>query len=210
MSIVPLVVGYFAIQWNRASFMGKTPEQIVAMGRERWTDLYSKKFGQSTHAVCDADEKFGFALQNLNDRAIERLPNVRQRWLKEVRSSTKEFATQAHQIGSLISGGGTIWQTFDATICPDVEQTIADCIASKPVIGEASKPIDSDLNALDAKIDMVKTKDQAEYREIMVHRVALQSQQAKLARLLSQGRSADSIRVQFYLHRKVEIARGEN
>ena len=210
MSIVPLVVGYFAIQWNRANFMGKTPEQIVAMGRERWTDLFSKKFGQSTDRVCDAEEKYGIALQNLNDRAIQRLPKLRQNWLKEVRHSTKEFATQAHQIGSLMSGGGTMWRTFDATIYPDVEQTISDCIAGKPGSTSNLKPIDSDLVALDAKINEVKSKDQAEYREILAHRVALQSQRAKLATLLSEGRPTDSTRVQTYLLRKIDVARGEN
>ncbi|MEI8282471.1 MAG: hypothetical protein WCG75_08710, partial [Armatimonadota bacterium] len=80
MTIVPLVVGYFAIQWNRANFLGKSPEQIVAMGRERWTDIYSKKFGQEPTQVRNAEEKYGIALQNLNDRAISRLPRTRQIW----------------------------------------------------------------------------------------------------------------------------------
>jgi hypothetical protein len=213
MTIVPLVVGYFAIQWNRANFLGKSPEQIVAMGRQRWSDLYSKKFGQSTHEACNAEEKYGIALKNLNDRAITRLPKARQVWLTEVRKSTQEYALEAHQIGSLVSGGGSMWQSFNATILPDVEETIADCIVDKPTPTIKIKSLDSDLIELDKVINQFRgdgRTNSAEYQQIAKHRTNLSSKQSVLLSLLSHGRQVDSTRFQLYMHRKIEVARGDN
>jgi hypothetical protein len=213
MSIVPLVAGYFAIQWNRANFMGKSPEQIVAMGLEKWSELYGKKFGQGTHQVCDAEEKYGIALKNLNDRAMTKLPKTRQVWLRAVRKETKEYAVEAHQIGSIISGGGTMWQTFDATISPDIEQTIADCIVNKPLPVLRMKSFESDIQSLDKVIAEFRGEGRtssAEYREVAKHRIALASKQKVLTGLLSSGRESDSTRFQLYMHRKIEVARGDN
>ena len=213
MTIVPLVVGYFAIQWNRASFLGKSPEQIVAMGRQRWSDIYSKKFGQSTHDLCDAEEKYGFALKNLNDRAITRLPKSRQVWLTEVRKTTREYAVEAHQIGLIVSGGGSMWQTLNATILPDVEETIADCIVDKQVTSDKLKSIELDLSELDKVISQFKNEGPTritEYQAVAKHRTNLASKQIALNDLLKHGRQDDSSRIQLYMHRKIEVARGDN
>lgn len=213
MTIVPLVVGYFAIQWNRASFLGKSPEQIVAMGRQRWSDIYSKKFGQSHHDLCDAEEKYGFALKNLNDRAITRLPKSRQVWLTEVRKTTREYAVEAHQIGLIVSGGGSMWQTLNATILPDVEETIADCIVDKQVTSDKLKSIELDLSELDKVISQFKNEGPTritEYQAVAKHRTNLASKQIALNDLLKHGRQDDSSRIQLYMHRKIEVARGDN
>ena len=213
MSIVPLVVGYFAIQWNRANFLGKSPEQIVAMGRSKWTELYGKKFGESTQQACRADEKFGIALQNLNDRAITRLPRTRQVWLQEVRKTTKEYATEAHEIGEIVTGGGTMWQTFNATIYPDVEQVIADCIVDKPLQSFRLKSFEAHLHELDIVIGKSKSRaneNSSQYQGLLNHRAVLATKQSKLLGLLSKGRESDSTRVQLYMHRKVDVALGEN
>ena len=213
MTIVPLVVGYFAIQWNRANFLGKSPEQIVAMGRAKWSELYSKKFGESTMRICDAEEKYGIALQNLNNRAITRLPRTRQIWLQEVRKNTQEYASQAHEIGSLVTGGGTMWQTFDATILPDVEQAIADCIVDMPLPPLKPRSFGVQLQELDLVISHAGVSsdgDSSQYQDLLEHRSALASKQAKLLNLLSVGRHSDATRFQDFMHRKIEVAKGDN
>ncbi len=213
MTIVPLVVGYFAIQWNRANFLGKSPEQIVAMGRAKWTELYSKKFGQDTLKARDAAEKFGFALQNLNDRAITRLPRTRQIWLQEVRKTTKEYASEAHQIGSIVTGGGTMCQTFDSTIHPDVEQAISDCIVDKPLPKLNLKSFGDQMQELDLVISNAKLSvdsETSQYQDLLELRSALATKQAKLLNLLAVGRHTDSTRVQDFMHQKIEVAKGDN
>ena len=210
MTIVPLVVGYFAIQWNRANYLGKSPEQIVAMGRAKWTEIYGKKFGESTQHMCAAEEKFGIALKNLNDRAITRLPRTRQVWLQEVRQTTIEYAAEAHHIGEIVTGGGTIWQTFNATIFPDVEQVIADCITNKPVFQGRLKSFDSELNLLDNCLKRAKAKENPQkYTELVNHRSALSKRQSQLLELLSKGGQLDSTRLKIYMHHWLEIARGD-
>jgi hypothetical protein len=212
MTIVPLVVGYFAIQWNRATFLGKSPEQIVAMGRSKWTEIYGKKFGDSTQQMCAAIEKYGIALQNLDDRAMARLPRTRQVWLQEVRETTKEYAIEAHKIGEIVTGGGTIWQTFNVTILPDVEQVIADCIVDKPLANFNPKSLESQLQQLDKVIGNSKLyadSDSIGYRELVKHRTALSTKQNKLLGLLSKARLSDSTRVQIYMHRKIDVAKGD-
>jgi hypothetical protein len=211
MTIVPLVVGYFAIQWNRANFLGKSPEQIVAMGRDKWTELYGKKFGDGTHQSSEAQEKFGIALQNLNDRAIQRLPKTRQVWLKEIRQTTREYAVEAHQIGSNVSGGGTMWQTFDATILPDVEQAISDCIINKPLPPVRLKSFESEFQLLDKVVLEAKSKESPqEFSDLMKHRTTLANKQNKLLTLLEKGRPNDATRFKIYMHRKIEVARGDD
>jgi hypothetical protein len=204
MTIVPLVVGYFAIQWNRANFMGKSPEQIVAMGREKWAELYGKKFGESTVQVCQAQEKYGFALQNLNDRAIIRLPKTRQVW-------SQEYAVEAHEIGSIVTGGGTMWQTFNSTILPDVEQAISDCIVNKPIPVVRMKSFESQFLTLDKIIAEAKGSHSiSEYSGLLKHRSNLASKHLKLTSLLERGRQPDATKVQMYMHRKIEVASGDN
>ena len=210
MTIVPLVAGYFAIQWNRGNFLGKSPEQIVAMGRSKWNELYSKKFGESTHEVCDAEEKYAIALKNLNDRAMTKLPKTRQIWLGEIRNTTKEYALEAHKIGSLVSGGGSMWQTFNATILPDIEEAISDCIVNKQVVGVRLKSFESEFESLDRVISQAKSKEATlEFSELVKHRSWLSSKQSKLMSLLENGRPADSLRIQMFMHRKIEVARSD-
>ncbi len=211
MTIVPLVVGYFAIQWNRANFLGKSPEQIVAMGRERWTDIYGKKFGQEPAQVRNAEEKYGIALQNLNDRAISRLPRTRQIWFDSVRKSTTEFVSHAHEIGLRVSRSDENWDKLDATILPDIEQAIADCIVDRPALDSTPKSFHQQFQELDLVIRYAGVsldRNSIQYEELQQLRLALGSKQAKLLNLLAVGRHSDSIRFQEFLHRKIEIAKG--
>lgn len=210
MSIVPFVVGYFAIQWNRANFLGKSPEQIVAMGREKWSDLYGNKVGQSTRDMCDAEEKYAFALQNLNDRAMKRLPKTRQVWLDGVRKNTKAYASEAHQIGEIVTGGGTMWRTFNSTIGADVEQVISDCITDKPMPMIKMKSWESAMADLDHVIATSKDAAGDQYKEIPTHRTALAHDQKLLEGMFSNARQNDVTRIRVFMHRKIEVAKGDN
>ncbi|MBI1332992.1 MAG: hypothetical protein GC165_08935 [Armatimonadetes bacterium] len=208
MSIVPFVVGYFAIQWNRANYLGKTPEQIVAMGRKKWSDLYGSKVGLSTRDMCDADEKYGIALRNLNDRAMKRLSRSRQEWLSSARKETIDFASNAHRVGEVLSGGGTIWRTFDASISPDVEQIISDCIVNKSMPTYKMKSFESQLKELDEAISSSDTVGEENKEQIGQHRGALIQGHSKLERLFLAGKSGDTTRIRLYMGQQMEEATG--
>jgi hypothetical protein len=150
MSIVALAVGFHAIQWNRAAYLGKSPEQIVAMGRDKWFAAYTKKYGDSTMAMCEAETSFGDALKNLNDRALKRVPSARRAFLESARYHCTTVAVRAHEVGYAITGGGTIWRPFFAGIKPNVEQLIADSILNKPLPMIKMKSIESRYEELEA------------------------------------------------------------
>ena len=210
MSIVPLVVGYFAIQWNRANFLGKSPEQIVAMGRQKWSDLYGNKVGQSTRDMVAAEEKYALALQNLNDRAMKRLTKTKQIWLQDVRKTTKAYANEAHRIGEIVTGGGTMWRTFDASIAPDVEEIISDCIVNKPMPTYKMKSFEAAMKELDTTISEAKETAGEQYREIPKHRLAMAQKQTSLEKLFTNARQNDVTRIRLFMHRKIEVARGND
>ena len=149
MSIVALAVGFHAIQWNRAAYLGKSPEQIVAMGRDKWFAAYTKKYGESTMAMCEAETSFGDALKNLNDRALKRIPSARRAFLESARYHCTTVAVRAHEVGYAITGGGTIWRPFFAGIKPNVEQLIADSILNKPLPMIKMKSIESRFDEMD-------------------------------------------------------------
>lgn len=210
MTIVPLVVGYFAIQWNRANYLGKSPEQIVAMGRDKWTDLYGKKVGDSTKDMCDAQEKYATALRNLNERAMKRLPRTRQTWLQSMRKDAVEYASTAHQIGSILTGGGTIWQPINATIAPDVEELVADSIVGKKMPLYKMKSFDAAMDELKVVINQSKDDVGEHAAELPMLTQKMSHQQKQLEALLAHANTNDVTRVRLFMHKKIDVAKGSD
>lgn len=208
MSIVPLAVGFFAIQWNRANFLGKSPEQIAAMGRDKWTEMYYEKVGGSTLDMCNASEKYSIALRNLNDRASTRLPASRQKWLSAIRTLSTQYAESAHKIGRVASGGGTMWQTFDASISADVEDLISASITQKhsnptnaSSLFQANKELDASLSK--SELSPEDRQNVAKYRESMRQR------ELDILSVLAKGDQNDIARFKNYLHHNIEVASGK-
>lgn len=212
MTIVPLVVGFFAIQWNRANYLGKTPEQMVAMGRTKWNNLYGNKVGSSTVDMCEGEVKYGEALKNLNDRAMKRLTSKRQNWLKSVRKSSNEYAFEAHRIGELVSGGGTMWRLFDSSVHADVEQLVADCIVDKKMPMIKMKSFEAANKELDSAIERAKAdlSGANDYNNILKHRKNLAQKQNDLLSLVSQAGQNDATRIRLYMHKNIETAKSDN
>ncbi len=211
MTIVPLIVGYFAIQWNRGNYLGKTPEQIVAMGRKKWSDLYEEKVGGSTADTVLGQEKFGEALRNLNDRAMKRMPSPRQKWLSTARELTTNFAYEAHRVGEFVSGGGSIWRVFDASIAPDVEELVADSIVKKKMPMVKMKSFESANKELDAAIERAKTEgtiSKDREMELASHRRKLSTAEAKLHSHLNHAPQYDVTRFRLYIHKELGEASG--
>lgn len=149
MALVAMAVGFYAIQWNRSAYLGKSPEQIVAMGRDKWFAAYTKKHGEHTRGMCDAETTYGDALKNLNDRALRRLPAARRAFLESARYHCKQIALRGHEVGYAITGGGTIWNPMFASIHPSVEMLIAESIVNKPMPMVKMKSIESRFEEMD-------------------------------------------------------------
>ncbi len=119
------------LQVEKADYMGKTPEQVVAMGRSVWFKAYTGKFGDSTMGMANAEYVFGDALKRVNDRKMATLPKSRREALLAYRKELLGFAANAHRIGELVSMGGTMWRNFDSTIPADVEEILAEALRGK-------------------------------------------------------------------------------
>lgn len=126
-----LALPAFGLQIEKSDYMGKTPDQVVKMGRSKWFDAYTKKFGDSTLGMAYAEYVFGDALKQVNDRKIAKLPKARRDAMLAYRKELLGFAADSHRIGELVSMGGTMWRNFDATIPADVEEILAEALSGR-------------------------------------------------------------------------------
>ncbi len=207
MSVVAMAVGFYAIQWNRGAYLGKSPEQIVAMGRDKWFAAYTKKHGEHTRGMCDAETTFGDALRNLNDRALKRLPSARRAFLESARYHCKQVAMRGHEIGYAMTGGGTMWHPIFAGIHPDVEELIAESIVNKPLPMIKMRSIESRYEEMDA----IFKKASAEMTEesITEFKKALNEfkYQESVSRKFVEGAPEyDRTRLRMFIHKQFDVA----
>ena len=207
MSLVALTVGFFAIQWNRAAYLGKSPEQIVAMGRDKWFAAYTKKHGESTAAMCDAETTFGDALRNLNDRALRRVPASRRAFLESARYHCTQVALRAHEVGYAVTGGGTIWHPIFAGIKPNVEQLIADAIVNKPMPMIKMKSIESRYEELSVMTKRASEEMTDESKGELKKALNEFKYQEAISRKFVEGApESDRTRLGLFVHRQFDAA----
>lgn len=213
MSLVAFTVGFYTIQWTRSQYLGKTPEQIVAMGRSKWFDAYTKKYGLSTVDMADAEYKYGDALKSLNDRAIPRLDKKRGDWLKSMRKEIQGFSYSAHTVGEIIAGGGTIWRNINSTIHPDIEELIADSIKKKPMPSMkmmSYKMMMSELDTSIAKYQKDPIARPEEAKPLQTARKSMDAHWGRIEKLFASATDYDRTRFYSYLGRKIEVAKASD
>jgi hypothetical protein len=198
MSVLPLIVG-FALQWNKGAHLGKTPEQIVAMGRTKWTQLYQKKKGISTADMCDGQNKFGEALENLNNRALKRIDPSKRKWLESVRKEMSTYASNSITCASNLTGGGTIWNISYASIRADVEELISDCITKKPMPTIKLMSFESAFELMDKKLVTVPQSE-----ELLKNKQTFLQHHKQVQPLIKKGSPDDSLRWTLFMHQKIE------
>lgn len=203
------------LQVEKADYMGKTPEQVVAMGRSVWFKAYTGKFGDSTMGMANAEYVFGDALKRVNDRKMAKLPKARREALLAYRKELLGFAADAHRIGELVSMGGTMWRNFDSTIPADVEEIVAEAFS-----GEFDAKKSSSLAAVDrefersgaklkkgaAALDQMAMEEERSGKQVLKLFSDLQKRyQGTRELMLSEKNVALRARMCAYLIRKLEI-----
>lgn len=212
MALLPFMVGFYSIQWNRAAYLGKSPEQVVAMGREKWSDAYGASLGFGTQQMSQAESKYGDALENLNDRAMGHVTSAKKAWLLSIRGLVKEYGRLSHGIGETITGGGTMWRSFDSTIHPDVEDVITKCITGKKAVTTPTKSFYTAMNELDSVISTYvgSPENSPESKEaIRANRAELGKKHNAIMMAFASGSEADVWHFKNFMHRKLELAKGE-
>ncbi|MES2463753.1 MAG: hypothetical protein V4671_24555 [Armatimonadota bacterium] len=108
--------------------LGKSSRQIVAMGINRWTDLYCDRNQWSTATQAEAARIFGASLRQVNDERItaSSLSVSDRESLRTVRRLATAYSAALLEIAA--RDGGTMWIPIRAGIEAGVEGRIADLI----------------------------------------------------------------------------------
>jgi len=98
---------------------GKSEREIVAMGRNRWTDYHAERAGQTTVAMVEGQIVWYNALTSRNNELLARRTPESRRKLLELDRWLEKFRLASLQAGMAYSGGGTMWQIFGASALAD-------------------------------------------------------------------------------------------
>lgn len=109
--------------------LGKTPAQIVAMGYDKWYDLYTGKNGESTQGMAGANRVYANAVSVVTDQKMKSLPAPRLKELKWLRAEMLQAEQEAVEAGMALTGGGTLWVITESSFEVEAQLTIADLVA---------------------------------------------------------------------------------
>lgn len=132
-----MIAGVVLIQTSDKKFdpaenYGKSAEQAVAMGYDKWYDFIIEKAGaEHTHAMSHANYSYGCALYDVNDVRLSAVEIERQKLIRFVRPKMLEFYDNSISVGMVVSGGGSMWIVIGSSNMTDVEECISELIKPK-------------------------------------------------------------------------------
>lgn len=154
---------------TRADLQGKTPAQVVAMGRDKWFTYFTGKVGDSTAAMSGAESLYGACLKISNDKVITRLPKEKREQIGRLRYQLNRFNDEVVRLGEILTGGGTMWNPVYAGILADNEEAVAVLIGKAKPRKTGSSPEEA-ISFLDRYLDKVapdiKEWGETEYRSV--------------------------------------------
>lgn len=171
---------------SRKDLQGKTPEQVVQMGRAKWFTYFTGKVGDSTAAMSGAERLYGDCLKFVNDKTIVKLPKAKRDQIGRLRQQMDFFHSDLIYLGDMLSGGGTMWNPVYAGILADCEETVAVFIGRSKPFKHGSTP-EAAINLLDRYLDAnaedMRAWGETEYRSVKLAKMkiaTLRSTQLKL------------------------------
>ncbi|MBV6459188.1 MAG: hypothetical protein HONBIEJF_02331 [Fimbriimonadaceae bacterium] len=116
----------------QVSEVPKLPDaKMIRMGRSKWFDYYTSRAGSSTMAMCDAESFYGEAVRRTNDKTLARHPTKMRRFVGSTRTLLTNYRNSLIELGSIFSGGGTMWNPVYAGTMADVEEVVAKILDPK-------------------------------------------------------------------------------
>lgn len=126
--------------FDPAENYGKSADQAVAMGEEKWYDFIIEKAGaEHTLSMSHANYSFGCALHDVNNIRLKKVEAQRQTLIRTIRPKMHEFADESITVGMIVSGGGTMWTVIGSGNLTDVEQCVGDLIQPKKGMKSATQ-----------------------------------------------------------------------
>ena len=119
--------------WDPLLYMGRTPQEIVELGREKWCQQHAELIGKTPSDMANANFKFEKAQRVLNLQSVSKLPTSEQIWIKKLRSEALAYGRICQEVifsssDSLPKSERTILRS---KVGADMEQLLADCINKK-------------------------------------------------------------------------------
>lgn len=154
---------------SKADLEGKTPDQVVAMGREKWFSYFTGRVGDSTAAMSGAERLYGDCLKHSNDKVIVKMPKEKRDLIGRLRVQLYRFNDEAVRLGEILTGGGTMWNPVFAGLQADCEEAVRVFIGkSKPrkISVEPEEAISFLDRYLDKVADDIRAWGETEYRSV--------------------------------------------
>jgi hypothetical protein len=101
-----------------------TDTKVQSMGRSKFVEWYTTKYGSSTMAMCDAETLYGDVIARHNNNAIRQQTSATRTFFAAVRKPLKDFSMKLWEATMCATGGGTMWQPIIASVHPDVEELL--------------------------------------------------------------------------------------
>lgn len=124
MPVLP-VLAFVLLNQNLQETYGKTHAQILAMGRSKWNNFYTEKSGGATTvSMSDAESLYANALGWRNDR-------FGKAKIGRLRTLLDSVVVNASDVGSAVTGGGTMWTIIRSSLSADGEETLYMVLSGK-------------------------------------------------------------------------------
>lgn len=161
LALAALAVPIADQKFDPAENYGKSADQVVAMGFQKWYDFFiDKAEGETTLSMSAASYSFGCALFDVNDKRLKSLPAKRAQLINSMRPHMIKFREQGVMVGMGLSGGGSLWTLVGAATLMKVEETVAYLIKhdEKKPKSRTQAEVWTLLSKIEKKIEVSKTE----------------------------------------------------
>ncbi|RYG24378.1 hypothetical protein EON82_10915 [bacterium] len=168
-----------ALAQDKTVTHGKSNAQILAMGRSAWSDYFCQaEGGGSTVALSGAEALYADALGWRNDKIGKAKVMPLRRLLDDVRN-------HAIEVGTAVTGGGTIWNIIASSLDADAEETIYTVLTLR---GNTKKRVVSDMDKAYRRLEVDLRKNDYVPELTKIGRASLPLLRRDLDRVLIEAR----------------------
>jgi len=144
--------------WDPLLYMGRTPQEIVELGREKWCQQHAELIGKTPSDMANANFKFEKAQRVVNLELAKKLSQSEQNFVKKLRVDALEYGKACQNLVVLECAPSVqiSWKVFHSKIGAEMEELLFKVIRNEQV----KDPIDASFNSLFKDIEaFVKTKN---------------------------------------------------
>lgn len=116
---------------ERAMNLGYTTAQIVAMGEEKFAELFDKKYSSSTAAMIDMEISYAWAVEFESNKLLAKMSPETQSVYKSVKADMQLAGENSSQVQMAFAGGGSMYNIFHVASKTRAEVTVYNILKGK-------------------------------------------------------------------------------